>query len=208
MATVRTYLYPIWIRIWHGVNALAFLILVFTGIALHYASPDGTSLITFKAAVSLHNIAAVILTFGYGVFLLGNLISGNGLYYRGIKEDMGGNLVKQARFYAIGIFKNEPHPFKIDKKRKFNPLQKISYVGVMYICMPLIVITGIGLLFPETIIKQVFGISGLALTDYLHHVIGFILSLFLVIHLYTCTLGDKPGTLFRSMVNGYHEEHE
>jgi thiosulfate reductase cytochrome b subunit len=29
----------------------------------------------------------------------------------------------------------------------------------------------------------------------------------MLIHIYTCTLGDKPTTLFKSMINGYHEEH-
>ncbi len=207
MATVRTYLYPLWIRVWHVINALTFLVLVLTGISLHYASPDG-SLIPFKVAVGLHNVAAIILTIGYGIYVLGNLVSGNGKYYRGLKEDLGGNLMKQAMFYISGIFKKEPHPFAINEKRKFNPLQKISYVVVMYMCMPLIIISGIGLLFPETVVLNVFGISGLALTGYLHQIMGFVLSIFLLVHLYTCTLGDKPGTLFRSMVNGYHEEQE
>lgn len=207
MAIVKTYLYPLWIRVWHVTNALTFIILVITGISLHYASPEG-SLIGFETAVALHNAAAVILTISYGFYVIGNLVSGNGMYYRGLREDMGSNLMKQARFYISGIFKKEPHPFVINKERKFNPLQKISYVAVMYICMPLIIISGIGLLFPEIIAAHIFGVSGLALTDYVHHVMGFILSIFLLVHLYTCTLGDKPGTLFRSMINGYHEEHE
>ena len=118
------------------------------------------------------------------------------------------NLWTQAKFYISGIFKKEPHPFAINKQRKFNPLQKISYVVVMYVCMPLIIISGLGLMFPETIIAQFLKISGLALTDFLHQIMGFVLFIFLLVHLYTCTLGDKPVTLFKSMLNGYHEEHE
>jgi thiosulfate reductase cytochrome b subunit len=207
MTTTRIYLYPVWLRIWHAINALVFIVLVVTGISLHYAGPE-SGFIRFDIAVALHNAAAVILTIGYGIYVAGNLISGNGMYYRGIREDMGRNLVRQAMFYVSGIFKNEPHPFAINKERKFNPLQKISYVVVMYLCMPLIIITGLGLLFPETVVMNIFGISGLALTAYGHQVIGFVLSIFLLVHLYTCTLGDKPGTLFRSMINGYHEEHD
>ena len=55
---------------------------------------------------------------------------------------------------------------------------------------------------------NVFGISGLVFYDSLHIIVGFVLSLFLLVHIYTCTLGEKPGTLFKSMINGYHEEHE
>lgn len=207
MATTRVYLYPIWLRIWHAANALSFIVLIITGLSLHYTNPEN-GLIRFDVAVSLHNAAAIILCIGYGFYLIGNLASGNGLYYRGIMADMGNNLFIQARFYISGIFKNEPHPFAISKERKFNPLQKISYVVVMYLCMPLIIISGIGLLFPETVAMQVFGVSGLVITDYIHHIIGFVLSIFLLVHLYTCTLGDRPGTLFRSIVNGYHEEHD
>ena len=38
MATKRIYLYPIWIRLWHALNALMFLVLIITGISLHYAT--------------------------------------------------------------------------------------------------------------------------------------------------------------------------
>lgn len=205
MSKERHYLYPVWNRIWHWLNALTFLLLVATGISIHYASPTGRG-IPFDVAVAIHNIAAIIFLLNYGFFVIGNMVSGNGKYYKGLKEDMGKNLMKQAMFYISGFFKGEPHPFAINKERKFNPLQKVSYVAVMYVCMPLVIISGLGLMFPETILMQVFGISGMVLTDYLHLIMAFCLSIFLLIHLYTCTLGSKPNTLFKSMVNGYHED--
>jgi thiosulfate reductase cytochrome b subunit len=78
----------------------------------------------------------------------------------------------------------------------------------MYVGMPLLIISGIGLLFPEIIAYTVFGVSGLVLTDLLHIIMGFVFTLFLLIHLYTCTLGEKPGTLFKGIADGYHEVHE
>ncbi len=205
MSKTRVYLYPVWIRIWHIINAITFLLLVATGISLHYASPDNF-VIPFEISVSIHNVCAIILTVNYGFYVLGNIVSGNGKYYTGLKEDVRKNLMKQAIFYISGMFKKEKHPFEIDEKRKFNPLQKISYAAVMYVCMPLIIISGIGLLFPDIVIMNIFGGRGLAITDYLHQIMAFCISIFLLIHLYTCTLGTKPGTLFKSMINGYHEE--
>ncbi len=38
MATKKIYLYPVWIRIWHLINALMFILLIFTGLCLHFAS--------------------------------------------------------------------------------------------------------------------------------------------------------------------------
>ncbi len=206
MSNKKLYLYPVWIRLWHVINALMFLVLVVTGISLHYAQ-TGDGPISFQLAVRLHNICAIILTINYGVFVLGNMFTGNGMYYRKWRKNLWPKLWKQFLFYAIGIFKGEPHPFPITKKQKFNPLQKVSYVFAMYFGMPLLIVSGIALMFPEKISNTIFKISGLLFYDSLHIIVGFVLSVFLLIHLYTCTLGDKPGTLFKSMVNGYHEEH-
>ena len=207
MATKRIYLYPVWIRLWHVINALMFLLLILTGLSLHYATVEN-SFIPFELSVAIHNVCAIILSINYGVYIIGNMFSGNGNYYRKWRKNLWPKLWKQFLFYSIGIFKSEPHPFPITKKQKFNPLQKVSYVLAMYFGMPLLIVSGIALMFPEKISNTIFKISGLLFYDVLHIVVGFVLSIFLLIHLYTCTLGDKPGTLFKSMINGYHEEHE
>jgi len=208
MAT-RIYLYPVWIRLWHLLNAILFLILIFTGISMQFASGERTfSLISFENAVAWHNASAIILTFNYVIFILGNIFTTNSRHYRIKKENLWSDLFTQLKFYAFGMFKKEKHPFPVTYEQKFNPLQKISYVMAMYVGMPVIIITGLGLLFPEILVKQFFGVSGLLVTDILHIAMGFILTVFLVIHIYTCTLGDKPLTLFKSMIYGYHEEHD
>jgi len=206
MATKRLYLYPIWIRLWHVTNALLFLLLIVTGFSLHYASIDNR-FIPFNISVAIHNVGAIILTINYSIFVIGNIITNNGMYYSKWRKNLWPKLWKQFQFYAFGIFKDEPHPFPITKKQKFNPLQKVSYVFAMYLGMPLLIISGIALMFPERISNTIFNISSLLFYDVLHLIVAFVLSIFIVIHLYTCTLGDKPGTLFKSMLNGYHEEH-
>ena len=142
------------------------------------------------------------------IFILGNMMGPNSKHYKIKKKNFLKDLIIQAKFYAFGMFKGEEHPFPVTEDSKFNPLQKIFYVLVMYLGMPLLIISGIGLLFPELILKQFLGVTGLLLTDILHISVGFLLSVFLAIHIYTCTLGDKPTTLFKSMINGYHEEHD
>lgn len=206
MANKRLYLYPIWIRLWHVTNALLFILLILTGFSLHYASIDN-SFIPFNVSVVIHNVCAIILSINYGVFVIGNIVTNNGMFYSKWRKNLWPKLWKQFQFYAFGIFKGDPHPFPITKKQKFNPLQKVSYVFAMYLGMPLLIISGVGLMFPERIGQSIFNINALVFYDVLHLIAAFVLSIFLVIHLYTCTLGDKPGTLFKSMVNGYHEEH-
>ncbi|MEE4115297.1 MAG: cytochrome b/b6 domain-containing protein [Marinilabiliaceae bacterium] len=205
----RLYLYPVWIRLWHILNALLFLALIATGLALQFAGKGSDNpIIPFDKAVAIHNTAAVVLMAGYLYFLIGNFISSNKKHYRIPKENFWKDLIIQARFYAFGMFKKEKHPFPVTEDSKFNPLQRLFYALVMYIAMPVLILSGIGLLFPELLLRQFFGLSGLLIADILHVATGFFLTVFLIIHIYTCTLGDKPGTLFKSMINGYHDEHD
>jgi thiosulfate reductase cytochrome b subunit len=200
------YLYPKWIRAWHIINAIVFIILIVTGFSMQYTDKDNTSyLVGFAKAVKWHNFAALVLTISYVAFILGNALTGNGRYYRIEKKNFWSDLTKQLKYYALGMFKGEKHPFPVTPDRKFNPLQKLSYVLAMYIAMPLLIISGIGLLLPEITINKFFGVSGLILTDMLHITMGFLLSVFMIIHIYTCTLGARPFSLFKSMITGYHE---
>ena len=203
------YLYPKWIRLWHLINAAMFLILIVTGISMQYTDKEhATYMVGFAKAVKWHNFAALILVFNYIFFVTGNLLTKNGKYYRIGKKHFFSNLVIQFKYYSSGMLKGEKHPFPVTEERKFNPLQKITYVLALYLAMPLLIISGIGLLLPEITIKTFFGVSGLILTDILHISMGFLLSIFMIIHIYTCTLGHKPTSLFRGIITGYHVSDE
>jgi len=205
----KLYLYPKWIRLWHLLNALMFIILIATGISMQYTDKETTALILpFDWSVRWHNIAAIVLVISYIIYVVGNRYTKNNKHYRIERKGMLNDLMIQFKFYASGMFKGEKHPFPVTEDSKFNPLQKFSYVMAMYIGMPILIISGIILLFPDLIINQIFGISGLLITDLIHITMGFFLSVFMVIHLYTCTLGSKPTTLFKSMITGYHESEE
>lgn len=203
------YLYPKWLRIWHVFNALMFLILLVTGLSMQYTDKENTSYIVgFAIAVKWHNFAALALTVNYILFVLGNLLTHNGRYYKIEKENFLDDLLKQLKFYAFGMFRGEKHPFPVTEKRKFNPLQKVTYVLAMYVAIPMLIISGVGLLIPEITIKNFLGVSGLILTDILHITMGFFLTVFMVIHIYTCTLGAKPTSLFWGMISGYHHSED
>jgi len=203
------YLYPKWIRIWHVVNASMFLILIVTGLSMQYTDKENPSyVIAFAKAVKWHNFAAIVLIISYIIFVTGNLFTKNGRYYKISKESFLEELVRQLKYYSWGMFKGEKHPFPVTEERKFNPLQKFTYVLAMYLAIPLLIISGIGLLFPEITITKFFGVSGLLLTDILHITMGFFLSVFMVIHIYTCTLGAKPTSLFWGMISGYHRSDD
>ena len=202
----RLYLYPIWLRFWHAINAFMFLVLLATGLSMQYSNPD-LPLIRFDLAVQYHNIAGLVVTFNYLIFLFGNLSTSNGNFYKINLKTLFADLLKQLNYYLFGVFKKQATPFPINKDRKFNPLQKFTYVVTMYGMMPVIIITGLALIFPELIIDRVFQSSGVFLTAFLHTIVGFLLSMFLVIHVYFSTMGSTPSSNFKSMVDGYHEPH-
>lgn len=202
----KIYFYPKWIRMWHLINAILIILLILSGVSMQYSNID-SPLIEFSTAVSMHNFSGVALTVSYFIFFIGNIISPNGKYYRVRLKGMGIRLWKQLRYYAFGVFKGEDAPFPVSVERKFNPLQQISYVFTMYVALPLLFITGWALLFPEFILKQVFKVSGIFLTAQLHIVMGFLVSLFLIIHLYVSTMGKSPTSNFKSMVTGWQEVH-
>jgi len=70
--------------------------------------------------------------------------------------------------------------------------------------MPILIISGLALLYPEVIIFNIFGISGIHLTDLVHVSSGFLLSIFMIIHIYFCTFGKTAFSNFKGMINGYH----
>ena len=203
MSEEKLYLYPLGIRIWHWINALMFLVLIVTGISLQYSGPK-FALIRFDYAVSYHNIAGIILSISFIFFVLFNKFTVNGKYYKVKRKGFYKRLVKQFRYYTFGVFKHESAPYPVSIKRKFNPMQKLSYILVMYVMIPVIIITGFALLFPEVNLNSFFGISGIYLTDLLHVTTGFVLSIFMFIHIYFCTFGKTALSNFKSMLNGWH----
>jgi thiosulfate reductase cytochrome b subunit len=204
MSENKIYFYPIWLRIWHGINALCILILIFTGINMQYSNP-GAELMNFNLAVNLHNIAGIIVTANYFLFFFGNMLTSNKKYYRLKLKGLFNRLQLQIGYYTSGLFKHQQPPFPLSPKRKFNPMQKVSYLFVMYLCIPGLIITGLALLFPETIIERVYSISGISMTAILHASLGFLVSIFLVVHLYVASIGKNPLDNFKSILNGYHD---
>ncbi len=202
----KLYLYPVWVRFWHWANAILCLLLILTGLSMQYSDPE-YPIIRFDWAVSIHDISGIILIISYIIFLIGNIFTPNGSQYLFRIRGYFRNVTRQARYYAFGMFKGEKPPFEITKSNKFNPLQRFSYVFIMYISMPVIIITGLMLLYPEYLLHDVFGTFALHTTDIIHVVLGFIVSLFFVVHVYFCSIGSRPLSNYRSMFNGYHEKH-
>lgn len=202
----KLYFYPLFIRIWHAINAVAILLLIFTGISIQYSNPE-YPFMRFDLAIQIHNYAGVILSLNYFVFFIGNIISGNVKHYYIKFKGLLDRLIKQAIYYSIGIFKGSKPPFPVSEANKFNPLQRLSYTFIMYMFVPILILTGFGLLYPDMVPDRLIGIVGLFLVDLVHIISAFFVTIFLFIHLYFITIGKKPLNNFKSIVTGYHEDN-
>lgn len=200
----RIYLLPLWLRIWHWTNALLIISLVASGASLHYAAPTAM-LLPFSLARSIHNIAGVTLCVTYSFFVIGNIVSGNWWQY---VPKPGGFLRKvwiQTRYYIWDVFHGRPHPFPPTVEANFNALQQIIYWCVMYLLMPLLLITGIMFLWPELAPDRIMGVDGLLPVAMAHYILGFFIFLFMLGHIYLATLGATTTSLIKMMITGWHE---
>jgi thiosulfate reductase cytochrome b subunit len=198
------YLYPLWIRAWHWINALLFMTLIISGASLHYAGGNG--FLAFETAILIHNIAGILLTIAWLVFFIGNFVTDNGKHYRIQLKGIISRLIKQSLYYAVGIFRGDAHPFHVSAEMKFNTLQQLTYIGVMYTLMPLLIASGWFFLFAAYLPDNIMGIGSIWIVAMTHLVVAYLLILFMVSHIYIITTGETIFTNLRAMLTGWHKE--
>jgi thiosulfate reductase cytochrome b subunit len=200
------YVYDLHVRLWHWLNAVLFIVLIVTGFSLHFAGLPGT--LDFAASVRVHDIAGWMLVANYGVFVVMAIITGNIKQYIPNPRGLIVRWWLQGRFYLWGIFRGEAHPFRVTRSQRFNPLQQAAYLPLMYIMMPLLILSGVWMFFPELTPETILGYPGRWLTASVHYVLAFGFAVFLVVHIYLSTTGDHVLSLVKGMFTGYHESHE
>jgi thiosulfate reductase cytochrome b subunit len=173
--------------------------LLFTGFAVHGVH----SLLDFETAVAVHTIAALTMI-GIWIFATFWLFTtGEWRHYMPTVT----NLSTVARYYTIGIFKGEQHPYIKTYRRKHNPLQALTYLLVKIIIFPAIWITGIAyLLISFGIGGDFFADIGLGFIADLHTVAAIAIMAFVCVHLYLLTTGDH-GFIdhVKPMVTGFDD---
>ena len=203
----KMYLHPITERIWHWIHAILIILLILSGIQIHW--PDTLSIFGgYSTAITVHEWSGIFVICDFLLWLFYNLISKRISHYIPRKEDLYPGIPKQARYYIYGIFKNEPHPYSASEDNKFNPLQKIAYFKFMFLMMPLLLISGILYLYPSCFASLIALIGGLKIVAVLHFIMAILFTAFLIAHLYLATTGHTIFGDFISMITGYAEKEE
>jgi thiosulfate reductase cytochrome b subunit len=202
----RVILYPLTIRIWHWIHAFAIVMLVFTGMQLRF--PDWFGWFgTFRTAVKIHNIYGFIVVFDYMLWF-GFYVWKRELVkqYVPTRKDFIVGVPKQASYYLARIFFGDPPPFEPTPEAKFNALQKITYCGIMFLLVPLQIVTGVLLWDLERFHPVIEALGGVRVIDAFHIIIAYIVTAFLIVHIYLATLGHTFFAYTKAMIVGYEEK--
>lgn len=180
-------------RFWHWAQALMILLLLLTGLEMHGLF----KLFGFGAAVETHNLIGFVWTGLVVLIYSWILTTGEWQQYFPTLKGVEGTL----RFYLYGVFKGEKHPHHITPDDKFNPLQRLGYIAILFALLPLQVISGFAFyFFPDLRAAGVIG--HVDLIAILHTFNAYALLSFVVIHLYMITFGEKLSSHIKAMITG------
>jgi thiosulfate reductase cytochrome b subunit len=198
-------LHPLMVRIWHLIHALAIVLLVLTGLQLRF--PDLVGWFgSFRSAVNIHNIVGFIVLFDY-LLWFGFYAVTRGLVkqYVPTPEDFTIGIPTQSTYYFARIFFGDPAPFDPTPEAKFNSLQKTTYFGIMFVLVPLQIITGVLLWDLERFHALIEALGGVRVIDAFHIILAYIVTAFLIAHIYLATLGHTFFSHFKAMIVGYED---
>jgi Ni/Fe-hydrogenase b-type cytochrome subunit len=200
----RVYMYRTYERLWHWIQTIAILLLLFTGLIIH--KPDVFSIFSFPYVVDVHNVLGFILLINAALSLFYHLASGEIQQYLPEPRDFFARAIIQAMYYSRGIFRGEGHPFEKSKHKKLNPLQQITYLGILNVLLPAQVITGILIWGAQRWPEIANALGGLPLLAPLHTLIAWLFATFIVMHVYlTTAAGHTPTAGIQSMVTGWED---
>ncbi|KAF5058905.1 Thiosulfate reductase cytochrome B subunit PhsC [anaerobic digester metagenome] len=199
----KVYVYKGFERFWHWNQALLIFVLAFTGFEIH----SSYDFIGFETAVKIHNYAAwgFIILIVFAIFW--HFTTGEWKQYIPTTK----NLKAQAEFYLFGIFRNAPHPTKKTLISKLNPLQRLVYLGLKVLFIPIMVVSGLLFMFyryPQGDSIAIINIDNLEIIALVHTAGAFVLLAFVLVHLYLITTGHTITSNLKAMITGWEELDE
>ena len=194
------YLYSTYERTWHWLQALAITLLILTGIEIHVTR---FGIVDFALAVRVHNIVGFVVLANAIFAAFYHLASGEIQHYLPKPEGFFGQAIAQARFYVSGIFRGEPHPFEKSLGRKLNPLQQVTYLGILNVLLPLQIVTGVLIWGAQRWPAVDRMLGGLVFLAPLHAFGAWMFVAFFLMHVYLTTTGPTPLANIQAMVVGW-----
>ena len=143
----------LWIRLWHWLTALSFILLTITGTILHFGGP-GSVVLSYDTATALHDVSGIFMSVLYGVHLVFMIGTGYWRCYIPSGRKLWARLKAQVVFYTVGSGRNGPYAGPTADSR-FNVLQQLSYLVVVFALLPLLIVTGLLYLYYPALVPEV-----------------------------------------------------
>lgn len=191
------YLYARFERLWHWLQTLLIIILLLTGFEVNGA----LTLSGFETAVEVHNFVGLTWLIAFAFFVFWIMTTGEWKQYIPTTKKM----FAVVRYYLYGIFRGEPHPVPKRKEAKHNPLQRIVYLILAAILLPVQMVTGF--LYWGYNSWGEWGVNWLSLqvVALVHTAGAFAILSFIVVHVYMITTGHTLFAHTRAMITGWEQ---
>jgi thiosulfate reductase cytochrome b subunit len=202
----HVYLTPTPIRIWHWLNALGIVTLCVTGVQIRF--PEYANIFgTYAAAIRLHDVAGVTVSISFFLWIFYYLFVARSLVklYVPNLDDIKQGLFRQAFFYFFEYFLGRKNPHVPTQDSKFNAIQKMSYLFIMFLFLPLVIVSGFLLMNIDPLRGWIIMIGGIKFLVDAHYLLACSFFAFLCVHIYMATLGHTPFAHFRQMWTGWEK---
>jgi thiosulfate reductase cytochrome b subunit len=199
----EVYMYTVYERFWHWLQTIVIVLLLFTGLIIH--RPDMFGIFSFRGVVVVHNVLAALLVINAALSLFYHLVSGEIRQYIPRPYGFFDQAIVQLKYYLQGIFGGRPHPYEKTPNKKLNPLQQITYFGILNVLLPLQIITGALMWGVQQWPQVASWFGGLPYLAPFHSLIAWIFGAFIVGHMYLTTTGAQPFSAIKAMMDGWDE---
>ena len=199
----EVYMYSVYERLWHWLQTVVILGLIFTGLIIH--KPDMFGIFSFRYVVQVHNILAFILVANAALAVFYHLASGEIKQFIPQPRGFFNQAFLQAKFYLNGIFQGKEHPIEKTRQQKMNPLQQVTYFAILNVLLPLQILTGILMWGVQRWPQTAAMMGGLPFLAPFHTLISWLFASFIVMHVYLTTTGHNVTAGIKSMIMGWDE---
>jgi thiosulfate reductase cytochrome b subunit len=181
-------------RFWHWSQAALIFALALSGFSLHGLLPMG-----YKTAVQVHSYAAMALIVLWVFTTFWHFTTRQWQQYLPKLSSLPAII----KFYAWGILTGAPHPYTKTLKRKQNALQSLAYLSFMMLIGPVLWSTGIVYLTYPLWAKWAAGTVALPVVAFVHTAGAYLITIFIIIHIYMTTTGKTPFHYVKTMITGF-----
>ena len=197
---INVYLYTRYERFWHWLQMVLIFVLLVTGLEVHGLF----TLIGFEQAVEIHNFVGLTWLIAFAFFVFWVFTTGEWKQYIPTTKKM----LVVIRYYTYGIFRGESHPVPKRKEAKHNPLQRLTYLSLAALLLPIHMATGF--LYWGYNSWSDWGVAGvsLELVAYGHVAGAFAIFAFIIVHVYMTSTGHTILAHTKAMITGWEAVQE